>query len=1146
MISTIYEGRSVRRSCYLSKSNSGENEESIIQNALLAASAVESISQQMTSPEKINSSDENEDFTILVEIVATTIPKKPRHEASNSLTPQARGMHCTANWIGPVNPSGRKRRENFFHRTKTLKLNSDSDTSVDATPDINTVGKFNNLEEHIFTVEDSSLFLFKTTMKQLVNASAHDDRMSNGGLKFDLYEKPINILTTSVGNALSDIIRHEKEAIAMTQRDSSVSSLLGGSYRLIGTVYLSPQDILSSCDGSRIEFGMVNKLALTRQNGQKPSQTARKVPGARLVLRMRKATTTDIAFMKLLHRKLKFGGDDFALLKDLTEGEEGGDDEDILPVQLLTEIDEKLIAAQTSFECIGHVANATHESIRYLISDDTEKKHHVRPYPDPSRKKETTMLTKSQLREECYKPSTKWVHAGSGSLGTVFIEFLKCRDLPNTDTGGAVGNLTDAFISAIYGDVLVQTDVIDDCLSPMWMPWSTRAFKFQMSHPSMPIMIAVTDYDVGPLEHETIGRVAIQLNKFTPGILYTLAYDLHESSNLLEFGDSVGKITVRIRIEYDEHKMLMASLKPPGQSWVTSKRKKTHQVAKYCTEGPHDEDTFELQLFWSHIDEIWGKKRMLSYMISDMFYSLIFWRDQVQGLPLHSAVVFYLSVNVVEKPHLLPSYILFLSGWLMLASLMQRNNHPNPWKRGHSLLHYWNILVHGESLDDSPKEIKPMEGYKESVKYEKRWTDRMNEDNRQYARQADLYARLQEVEDDSNIRTKSKSKLKGALIDQILAPKLLYYQQWLSSICLKIRLVRNVFNWSESEIAFFVTLALFGSSFIALFIPWAFLLRWTSRVVAWVFLGPWMRVVDALLHGSNDETRRKHEKAKASKQIVQSFMQQHKLARIQRESALKMKAFRKLLFGRYNTRVPERGYLSRHEDIPLPESLAEHLSDEFIRDTSNSSAFYIPGQNLSGGELIPRIGIDNSQYLADIQEEKKLLESQYNSLADSRRCGFLITQHDEESETTQQFELVRSDNDVICLHSPDLLESFIERSTSTTPLTEIRSTENVAQKAIRIDLKSKLLSASLSMSIKMNEPGNTNYAHSDISSVTHTLDDVSNWAQAAIEEEQEPIDEGVEIVPVMSGDEFDRMGEESINSGDETSTVFRYVKNKSE
>lgn len=1105
-------------------------------------------SSQQSPAEQIQSIDENEELSLLIEIVAATIPKKPRHDVlSSSLTPQlaqqARGMHCTANWIGPVNPSGRKRRETFFHRTKTLKLNSDSDMALDATPDINTVGKYNHLEEHIFTVEDSSLFLFKTTMKQLVNASSHDDKMSNGGLKFDLYEKPINLLTTSVGgNALSDIIRQEKEACAMTRENSASLSLLGGSYRLIGTVYLSPKDILSSCDGSRIEFEMVDRLALTRQNGQKPSQKARKVFGARLVLRMRKASDTDLAFMKLLHRKFKFGGvgNDLALLKDLTEGDEGGEDEDILPVQLLTEIDEKLIAAQTSFECMGNVAHATQESIRYLISDDTEKKHLVRPYPDPARKDETKMLTKSQLREECFKPSSKWIHAGSGSLGTVFVEFLECKDLPNTDTGGAVGNLTDSFISAIYGDVLVQTDVVDDCLSPMWPHWSTRAFKFQMSHPSTPLLISVSDYDVGPLEHEPIGRAQIQLNKFSPGMLYTLTYDLHETSNLDEFGDSVGKITVRIRVDFDEHKMLMASLKPPDQSWVTSKRKKTHQVAKYCTEGPHDEDTFELQLFLSLIYEIWEKKRMLGYMLSDMFYSLVFWRDQVQGLPLHSAVVFYLSINVVEKPYLLPSYTLFLSGWLMLASLMQRNNHPNPWRRGHSFLHYWNLFVHGKTLDESPTEILPMEGYKEAVKYEKRWTDRMNEDNRQRARQADFLARLQEVNDESNIRTKSKSKLKFDLLDQMLAPKLLYYQQWLSSICLQIRFVRNVFNWSEAEIAFFVTLALFGSSVIALLVPWAFLLRWTSRVIAWVFLGPWMRIVDAILHGSNDESRRKHEKAKMSQQIVQSFRQQHKLAREQRESALKMKAFRKILFGKYNTHVPERGFFTRHEDIPLPESFAERLSDDFISDTSNSSAFYIPGQNLSGGELIPRIGNDKGQYLADVQEEKRILLSKYNSIAERRRCGFLTAHQDEESETTQQFELVRSDNDVIYLHSPDKIESSVVKSTSATPSTEIRPTENVSQKAIRVDLKSKLLSASISMSIKMG-PGKTNCAHSDISSVTHTLDDISTWTQAAIEHEQTLYDESIEIVHVMSRDE-----QESIHSGEETSTVLHYVKNESE
>lgn len=614
MISAISERNCVRRSCYLHNSGDAEINDTM-QSALLAAAetadaeevANERNTSLTTSTPSVRiegysaaAADENEELHLLIEIVATTIPKLGRrHEASSSasLTPQARGMHVTAHWIGPVNPSGRKRREITLHRTKTLKLSSGDASDWDAPPGIDTHGKFNHLEDKIFTVEDASLFLFKTTMKQLVNAAAHDDRMSNGGLRFDIFEKPVNILTTSVSNALSDTIRLEKEACAIN-RESSASSLLGGSYKLIGTVFLSPEDILSSCDGSRIEFKMVDKLALSRHNGQKNSVIGRNVPGARLALRMRKATGADIAFMRLLQRKLKFGCDDIALMKDLSPAGKEDTDEGILPVQLLTEIDETLIAAQTSLDCINNVAHATHEQIRYLISDDTEKKYHVKPYPDPTRKKETAMLTKTQLREECYKPSTKWIHAGSGSLGTVYLEILECRGLPNTDTGESLGNVTDAFISAVYGDVLVQTDVIDDSLSPMWMPWSTRAFKLQMSHPSTAIFIGVTDYDVGPMDHETIGRVSIQLGKFCPGIMYTLTYDLHDSSNLIEKGESVGKITVRIRVEYDEQKMLMKALEPPVQSWVTSKQKKTHRVAKYCTEGPHDDDVFELQLLW--------------------------------------------------------------------------------------------------------------------------------------------------------------------------------------------------------------------------------------------------------------------------------------------------------------------------------------------------------------------------------------------------------------------------------------------------------------------------------------------------------------------------------------------------------------------
>ena len=63
-------------------------------------------------------------------------------------------------------------------------------------------------------------------------------------------------------------------------------------------------------------------------------------------------------------------------------------------------------------------------------------------------------------------------------------------------------------------------------------------------------------------------------------------------------------------------------------------------MAKYCVDGPHDEDIFEMSLFRSHINELLTQKRYLSYAISDAVRSLIFWRGQVKvgavWLPVHS------------------------------------------------------------------------------------------------------------------------------------------------------------------------------------------------------------------------------------------------------------------------------------------------------------------------------------------------------------------------------------------------------------------------------------------------------------------------------------------------------------------------------
>lgn len=237
-------------------------------------------------------------------------------------------------------------------------------------------------------------------------------------------------------------------------------------------------------------------------------------------------------------------------------------------------------------------------------------------------------------------------------------------------------------MSCVYGDIMTQTEVIDDSCSPMWMPWSTRAFVFEMGHPStdseydaatafvsslkcfksysyacwspnqslLPLIvcfnafavyIGVTDYDVGPLEHECIGRTTLHLQQFHANTLYTLTYNLYESSNLRERGEDVGSITVRLRIEItNEKKYLMEGRKAPEHKWVNSQQWKTHRVAKFCVDANHDEEVFEMALFRSHINELLTQKRYMTYAIKDAISSLVYWRGQVKVGNVSFIVVF--------------------------------------------------------------------------------------------------------------------------------------------------------------------------------------------------------------------------------------------------------------------------------------------------------------------------------------------------------------------------------------------------------------------------------------------------------------------------------------------------------------------------
>ena len=228
----------------------------------------------------------------------------------------------------------------------------------------------------------------------------------------------------------------------------------------------------------------------------------------------------------------------------------------------------------------------------------------VKPYPDPKRPQETEYMKQQELKEETMLPSRHWVESGTGNLGRLYLEILSCHDLPNTDIGSTVGNLSDAFCCAIYEDSLVETDVIDDELSPHWLPWTQRAFAFNIMHPSSVLFLAVFGYKRRMLNHTPIGRVEINLGNMQRDTVYNMQYSLFRSSHVIDrtvratcivflcylqsltYSQSCGTIKVRLRMEIkNERAFLMASLRPPPPIYLNVEKQKSWPVMRYACRG---------------------------------------------------------------------------------------------------------------------------------------------------------------------------------------------------------------------------------------------------------------------------------------------------------------------------------------------------------------------------------------------------------------------------------------------------------------------------------------------------------------------------------------------------------------------------------
>ena len=704
-----------------------------------------------------------------------------------------------------------------------------------------------------------------------------------------------------------------------------------GANEVLGTVEVSKDAILSKGTGARIEYPVeLDKKALGKNNKKAPKATGIMMGGNKptLALRYKHATDDEIQFLKdyQINKKSRRKG--------------------VYQEESFLDIRPHKVKRMTRNHRNG--------------STGTEE-HLVKPFPDPTNPTATTWMTTKELNIEARKPSTSWIESGSGKLGKVWLEVIGCDGLPDLDLSLTGRNKTDAFVTIVFEDCVVNTDVINDTLKPRWLPWTQRAFVFNIMHPSSQLMLGVFDFDAaiapGNAKHDRIGKVDINISNFVPNTVYTLKYNLITQGQ--EGLESNGTISVRLRIEiFDERKTVMEALAPPRPTYVSVARKSDFRNTHFTIMGEED-SKLSLKTITSYLDELKAylivfdfiQTAVMTVVLWRGHYDVSFpviWPHKQEGrlqfskrvtiwLPLHSITAFVWGVLVCQRPDRMLGFFFFSIGWFFLACMEHVRQHPSPWKKSRSFHDILAKLLFSQSL--SAETIQPNQNITKIEEYEKDYEERQKQ-NEEAAKsfmeeKEKLANELNAVSDDLNdddvdITTKAPVGLNLGFNVTPFKGILEQVQKALRKICVALRITKSVVLWREAYFSFWIVVLSFLVSAVVVWIPWSFLLHWIFTIAVWLFLGPWMKLVDILVVRKQEaeaEENRKKGLLAASQQQYQQILAQSLTKKVLRERAVKLQVMKRYMFGRFLMRVPMLKEELQWDD-PLPESTAAPYNPE--------------------------------------------------------------------------------------------------------------------------------------------------------------------------------------------------------------------------
>jgi hypothetical protein len=317
--------------------------------------------------------------------------------------------------------------------------------------------------------------------------------------------------------------------------------------------------------------------------------------------------------------------------------------------------------------------------------------------------------------------------------------------------------------------------------------------------------------------------------------------------------------------------------------------------------------------------------------------------------------------------NLFPSFLAFAVGWGFLACNEYTSRNPSPWhqRRRYGPLLKALVLDQGTTQTIVPNQnLEAIEAYSKAQEERKALLkkQRLHEAKHDEAIRKELGEEIGEAATrDVDITTK-----KGGLLEKIsvnpLKGVLHPIQLQLKEIVVALRIATSIVLWEETFYAFWIVTISFAVSIVMLLIPWGFLLRWVFRIAAWIFLGPWMVIVDRFYFRDKPNMTEEEKEAMIKERLRLRYVKTVEAAsnyHVKSERAVKLKAMKKYMFGKYLIRVP-RFREALYQDIPLPESSAT----PYVESDADAIVFTDRkyGQNLSG-DMVPQRDIQAAEAL---------------------------------------------------------------------------------------------------------------------------------------------------------------------------------------